>query len=260
MPDRDPGVEWRAAVAAEWRAALTTRLTDERLLQFRDDEYACTTPAQRSMAAELIDARARIAFLEEQIERWSEGFQRQKDSHREHRAVLRARIAELEAEGGDRRATMPDRDLVAEGRAKLAALAENPATDRAFDLAEWAGLNLAVLLDALESARTAIGEMQTAHESQLTRMVKERARLQRKVARLEHDLTAAYARIDALEAAQRPPLGYVVGFENADGWGFNRFYGGPHSMRAGAEHELANEAEENPEVDWKLLEIREAQP
>lgn len=48
---------------------------------------------------------------------------------------------------------MTDRDLIAEGRAKLAALKEAPSTDRAFDLALWAGENLAAMLDALEAAQ-----------------------------------------------------------------------------------------------------------
>ncbi|MFF4026939.1 hypothetical protein ACFYY5_29225 [Nocardia elegans] len=39
-------------------------LTDARLFQLRDDEYVCTNANERSMAAELIDARARIAELE----------------------------------------------------------------------------------------------------------------------------------------------------------------------------------------------------
>jgi hypothetical protein len=55
-------------------------------------------------------------------------------------------------------------------------------------------------LEVMQAARTAIGEMQTAHESQLTRMAKERARIQRKVDRLTAEL----------EAAQRSPLGYAV--------------------------------------------------
>jgi hypothetical protein len=44
-------------------------LTDARLRQLRDDEYVCTNANERSMAAELIDARARIAELEEQSRR-----------------------------------------------------------------------------------------------------------------------------------------------------------------------------------------------
>ncbi|MFE7744410.1 hypothetical protein [Nocardia sp. NPDC057455] len=126
---------------------------------------------------------------------------------------------------------MTDRDLIAEGRAKLDAFHACPSSGRAFELAEWAGINLPALLDKIgwlrvwkagaeltlaedkryideansgelvrrlaaerDEARQAIEVMQTAHESQLTRMAKERARLQRKV--------------DRLEAAQRPPLGY----------------------------------------------------
>jgi hypothetical protein len=146
---------------------------------------------------------------------------------------------------------MSDRDLIAEGRRLLAALADCPATDRVFDVAEWAVPNLPALLDALESAREAIEVVQTAHESQLTRMAKERAKAERKIARLQAEL----------EAAQRPPLGYVAGRHSADGWGFARFYGGPDEIRAGAEHDLANALEEDgPDAGWQLLEIREAQP
>jgi hypothetical protein len=164
-------------------------------------------------------------------------------------------------------------------------------------------------LDAkVESGREAINLVQTAHESQLTRMAQERARLQRKVDRLTAELEAAQRPPLGIEqaslinspvwqliahdrmyvnrrqvvghrdadngdihlfveteqggpsAAQRPPLGYAVGFNSAHGWTFNRDYAGPHPMRAGAEQELANEAEVDPGVDWKLLEIREAQP
>ncbi|MGI5223029.1 hypothetical protein [Nocardia sp. CA-290969] len=62
-----------------------------------------------------------------------------------------------------------------------------------------------------------------------------------------------------LEAAQRPPLGYVVGFvTSAHGLTFAKDYGGPNLTRAAAEQELAHEAEENPGVEFKLLELREA--
>lgn len=44
------------------------------------------------------------------------------------------------------------RELIAEGRAKLAAVDANPTTDQAFDLASWSALHLTVLLDALEPA------------------------------------------------------------------------------------------------------------
>lgn len=65
---------------------------------------------------------------------------------------------------------------------------------------------------------------------------------------------------DVLEAAQRPPLGYVVGFKTSHGWSFSRDYGGPNPTRAGAEQEMANEVQEDPGVSWKLLEVREVQP
>lgn len=70
------------------------------------------------------------------------------------------------------------------------------------------------------------------------------------------------ALLDALEAAQRPPLGYVVGRKTSEGWWtFNRFYGGPEPVRAGAEHSLAGTIEEDgPEAGWQLLEVREVQP
>ncbi|MFE7799042.1 hypothetical protein [Nocardia sp. NPDC057440] len=65
----------------------------------------------------------------------------------------------------------------------------------------------------------------------------------------------------ALEEAQRPPLGYVVGRQGREGWGFARFYGGPERYRAKAEQELASELEEGgPDSGWKLLEVREVQP
>lgn len=75
------------------------------------------------------------------------------------------------------------------------------------------------------------------------------------------EVVTAHARVTELEAAQRPPLGYVVGFvTSAHGLTFARDYGGPDPTRAGAEQELAHEAEENPGVEFKLLELREARP
>jgi len=93
-------------------------------------------------------------------------------------------------------------------------------------------------------------------------------RLTSQLDRTEEQLHDARARIDELkqmivrrdEAAQRPPLGYVVGYYSAHGWTFNRDYGGPEPMRSGAEQELAHEVEENPGVDFKLIELREVQP
>lgn len=55
---------------------------------------------------------------------------------------------------------MSDIDLIAEGRVKLAAVAESPSTDRAFDLAAYAALNLTALLDGLETARARIAELE----------------------------------------------------------------------------------------------------
>jgi hypothetical protein len=40
-------------------------IAEERLRQFRDDDNVCASPFERSMAAELLNARARIAELEE---------------------------------------------------------------------------------------------------------------------------------------------------------------------------------------------------
>jgi hypothetical protein len=49
---------------------------------------------------------------------------------------------------------MTDRDLIAEGRALLPAEGELLTSGQAFDLAEWAGLNLPALLDKLEQLQT----------------------------------------------------------------------------------------------------------
>ena len=101
-------------------------------------------------------------------------------------------------------------ELIVACRARLAAVAENPASDPLFDYAVWAVETMPRLLDALE-------------------------------------------------AAQRPPLGYVVGFTLPDGGlTFARDYGGP-ARRAAAEEELAQWAEVNTGVEFKLLEVREAQ-
>lgn len=45
------------------------------------------------------------------------------------------------------------KNLIAEGRAKLAAFHKTLAADQAFDVAQWAGLHLEALLDALEAAQ-----------------------------------------------------------------------------------------------------------
>jgi hypothetical protein len=124
---------------------------------------------------------------------------------------------------------MPDRDLIAEGRAKLAALAENPATDRAFDLAEWAGLNLAALLDELEAQRERVNELSAErrnpdedvlvegswfHPEDLPTILGNYMRSVDEHGRRWKDAVvenkALRARIAELDAAQRPPLGYVA--------------------------------------------------
>lgn len=64
----------------------------------------------------------------------------------------------------------------------------------------WLLNNGPALLAALEAARTAIDSVQTAHELQLTRLAKDRAKAERKIVRLTAEL----------EAAQRPPLGYLA--------------------------------------------------
>lgn len=51
------------------------------------------------------------------------------------------------------------RDLIAEGRERLTALSESPTTDRAFDLALWAGQNLAEILAELEAQRERVNEL-----------------------------------------------------------------------------------------------------
>lgn len=56
-------------------------------------------------------------------------------------------------------------------------------------LGEQAFVDVRALLDCLTVAREAIDHVQAAHEKQLTDAVKERARLERKVARLKGDST-----------------------------------------------------------------------
>lgn len=154
---------------------------------------------------------------------------------------------------------MNDHDLIAEGRAKQAALAESPSTDRAFDLAEWAGLNLPALLDRLETAHARIAELEvqrerafSMHRQELAARTKTRTLLdaaRARIAELERENVALRLRVEPLdspdfevllkelgvdmtdptevlaekvvhqreriaelEAAQRPPLGYVVTF------------------------------------------------
>lgn len=77
------------------------------------------------------------------------------------------------------------RDLIAKGRALLPAEGELLTSGQAFDLAEWAGLNLPALLDALESAQQAIEVVQQAHEAQLLRFAAKRAKDERKIDRLK---------------------------------------------------------------------------
>ena len=69
-----------------------SELTRKHLEHFAFNPHAALTAEVAQMATELIAARARIA-------EWDEAYQRQKSSHREHRAQLRTRIAELEQQG-----------------------------------------------------------------------------------------------------------------------------------------------------------------
>jgi hypothetical protein len=101
-------------------------------------------------------------------------------------------------------------------------------------------------LEALDAARGAIDAMQTAHESQLTRMAKERARLQRKV--------------DRLEAAQRPPLGYVAMARPVESDVYSML-----PTRNLATDKLSAEMqrhrfEKDPDVHVIVAEVREVQP
>lgn len=99
------------------------------------------------------------------------------------------------------------------------------------------------------------------HDNYLDAMAAEllaaRAGLADKSARI----TALKAAIAGLEAAQRPPLGYVVGTRTADGIALAKPYTWVEEMRAGAEQDLANAIEEDgPDAGYQLLEVREVQP
>ncbi len=127
-------------------------------------------------------------------------------------------------------------ELIAGCRARLAAAPEDPANDPMIDYAVWGIETVPLLLDALEVARARVDELGT----------------------VAIELLAAHRRIAELEAAQRPPLGYVVGRQASGGWNFLRWYGGPDEIRAGAEQDLANALEEDgPGLGWQLLEVRE---
>lgn len=52
-----------------------------------------------------------------------------------------------------------DRDLIAEGRERLTALADSLTTDRAMDLALWAGQHLPILLAELQAQRERVNEL-----------------------------------------------------------------------------------------------------
>jgi hypothetical protein len=117
---------------------------------------------------------------------------------------------------------MTERDLIAEGRARLAALEESPSTDRAFDLALWAGQNLAVLLAELEAQRQRVDELAAQrnpddevlvegswfHPNDLPKILGNYMRSADEDGRRWKDAVvenkALRARVAELEAAQRP--------------------------------------------------------
>lgn len=120
------------------------------------------------------------------------------------------------------------RDLIAEGRERLAALSESPCTDRAFDLALWAGQNLAEILAELEAQRERVNELAAKRNPDdevlvegtwfppddlpkiLGKHMRSLAEEGRRTKSMYIELEQARARIAELEAAQRPPLGYEV--------------------------------------------------
>lgn len=73
-------------------------VADERLRQLRDDPDVCTNPGERSMAAELLAARARITELEAA----AQADERAIEEARDERDAARDRAAELEAAAGRR--------------------------------------------------------------------------------------------------------------------------------------------------------------
>ncbi|MGW4720847.1 hypothetical protein [Nocardia sp. NPDC004260] len=88
-------------------------------------------------------------------------------------------------------------------------------------------------LEKLAEARAAIDAMQTAHEAQLTRMAKERARLQRKV-----------------EAAQRPPLGYVVLAKRGDSISSAGPVWSTEAKARGMQERISDDSEKHPQF-WR---------
>ncbi|MEV0357144.1 hypothetical protein AB0H71_13890 [Nocardia sp. NPDC050697] len=119
--------------------------------------------------------------------------------------------------------------LTSQARAVLAAFTENPTTDRAFDVALWAGTNLAALINALEAKRAEHAET---------------------LARLE----AAYGVIEEQRiAAEREALGYVVLSNDFGHWD-------PVSTirdRDSAELMLAVRRQSQPGRRYALGEVRE---
>ncbi|MEV0247934.1 hypothetical protein AB0H76_15180 [Nocardia sp. NPDC050712] len=99
-----------------------------------------------------------------------------------------------------------------------------------------------------DNALAAIEVMQTAHEQQLTRQAKALAKAHRKIERM----TAA------LEAAQRPPLGYAVGPRTSAPFPPN--IEDVHPTREGAEAEAKTLQEAQEWTEYRVYEVREVRP
>ncbi|WP_280465975.1 hypothetical protein [Nocardia brasiliensis] len=117
-----------------------------------------------------------------------------------------------------------DRDLIADSRAMIASWEASPAVHDSLRHAEWAVRVVPLVLNVLE---VRIGERD-----------------------------ALRARVAALEAAQRPPLGYVVGADKPDRYGDIALY----TEEAVSRREEAEERAVECSVPAKAYEVREVQP
>lgn len=105
-----------------------------------------------------------------------------------------------------------DRDLIAEGRRLLPAPGELLTSGEAFDLAEWAGLNLGLLLDIVEELRRQL----LGHEKSVQHMRQQRDEARARITELEQQSRgrkiASAAELDAL------PRGSAVLTPNGRVW------------------------------------------
>jgi hypothetical protein len=155
---------------------------------------------------------------------------------------------------------MTDRDLIAEGRELLLRVAPSPSrTPDPWTAYEWVRLNLGALLDALEAVQ----------RPQLDSGATIVAPDEPVAASLWHQLRAAHEReldlvmrAEKAEAAQRPPLGYMVTFDDLYGRELAYDYRELIENKSDALDALETARFNQPSraQAYQLAEVREVQP